>query len=514
MPSSRTLDQVRQLELEAQRATPRMAKAQSTAREAKTRQQVSTQGGEIVDSAIFWVFVAGLAWVPYLYGSNVLEAWGINAVLFPGVAVAYELSLLVRGVSHPVAIKEFWVSAVLLAAVVLWILVQNATWTPSAWHHAIWQMSANELQRPVLGSISVNRDLTTLALIRLITATSVFWITVQLCRNGARANYLIGAIAAIGTGYAGYGLINFIFFSSGPLNWFGNTAATGFVTSTFFNQNHYATYAGIGLVAMCGLILRHYRKEVTSAGESIRFWASSVIEASGQMGALLFAGAATIFIALLLSASRGGILATGLGLAVLGLLWFGHRNDQSPGPGKKRFSTVIIVGLAILTLGSAILLAFGDTIFGKISAHGLHDDARMAVYTITLRSILASPWLGYGYGTFQDVFPMFRDRSLPPYGIWEQAHCTYLEIFQGLGIIFGSMLLASVGLLIWKCLAGALAYRKGTMVCCVAIGAAFLVGVHALVDFSLQMQAVAVTFIAILGAGVAQSKSSRFTTQD
>jgi hypothetical protein len=48
----------------------------------------------------------------------------------------------------------------------------------------------------------------------------------------------------------------------------------------------------------------------------------------------------------------------------------------------------------------------------------------------------------------------------------------------------------------------------------VAVGAAFLVGVHALVDFSLQIQAVALTFMAVLGAGVAQSASSRLTLND
>jgi hypothetical protein len=52
------------------------------------------------------------------------------------------------------------------------------------------------------------------------------------------------------------------------------------------------------------------------------------------------------------------------------------------------------------------------------------------------------------------------------------------------------------------------------MVCCVAVSVAFLAGVHALVDFSLQIQAVTLTFMAVLGAGVAQSKSSRVALHD
>jgi hypothetical protein len=49
---------------------------------------------------------------------------------------------------------------------------------------------------------------------------------------------------------------------------------------------------------------------------------------------------------------------------------------------------------------------------------------------------------------------------------------------------------------------------------CVAAGVAFLVGIHSLADFSLQIQAIAVTFMALLGAGVAQSKSSRLMLAD
>ena len=49
---------------------------------------------------------------------------------------------------------------------------------------------------------------------------------------------------------------------------------------------------------------------------------------------------------------------------------------------------------------------------------------------------------------------------------------------------------------------------------CVAVGAAILVGAHALVDFSLQIQAVALTVAALLGAGLAQAESSRVSLDD
>ena len=55
---------------------------------------------------------------------------------------------------------------------------------------------------------------------------------------------------------------------------------------------------------------------------------------------------------------------------------------------------------------------------GRITQQGFYDNSRMAVYTITMRSILDAPLLGYGYGTFADVFPMFRDQSVSTFGTW------------------------------------------------------------------------------------------------
>src|SRR5262249_45126612 len=145
----------------------------------------------MVDRALLWAFIAGLAWCPFWFGSNALLAWGVNAVLFPGLVIIYELSLLIRDEPHPVGIKQIKIPAALFAAVVIGILTKNATWPPDWLHHPIWKMAADALDKPIDGSISVNRDLTTLALLRLITAASVFWIAMQLCRNASRANLLL-----------------------------------------------------------------------------------------------------------------------------------------------------------------------------------------------------------------------------------------------------------------------------------------------------------------------------------
>jgi O-antigen ligase len=460
----------------------------------------------IVEHGLFWALVAGLAWCPFWFGSNEPLAWGINALLFPGLVVIYEISLLVRGECHPIAIKHVKAPAALFAVVVLWIFIQNATWTPGWLHHPIWKMSADALERPIVGSISVDRDLTTLALLRLITSASALWIALQLSRDAARAYLLLWSVAAIGCAYAGYGLF-VLGVTPGQVLWYKNPFWGGVVSSTFISPDSYAAYAGVGLVTICALILRLYRDEFLVVGGSFRFRIATFVEVTGKKAAAPLAGAFVILVALLLSGSRGGIAATALGLAVLVILTLRMRRRGSV----EQREVILIFGAL---LAAVAFIAFGDVLVGKISRVGIADEGRVGVYAIMVGSILDAPWLGYGYGTFADVFPMFRDQSLNTSGHWGQAHNTYLEVFQGLGLPFGLMLVASVVLLVLRCVKGAMVRRENELIPCVAASVGFLLGAHALVDFSLQMQAVAITFMAMLGAGVAQSASSRWALED
>ena len=114
----------------------------------------------------------------------------------------------------------------------------------------------------------------------------------------------------------------------------------GFVTSTFINPNSFAAYAGMGFVAICGLILRLYRHEFTAVGGSIRFRIATFIEVTGQKGLALLGGAFVILVALLLSGSRGGIAATAFGLFVLGALTLRLRKQQFA----EQREAIIVVG--------------------------------------------------------------------------------------------------------------------------------------------------------------------------
>ena len=455
-----------------------------------------------LDDAVFFALIGGLAWVPFWYGSNVPEAWGANAMLFPGLAIAHELSIAARGGRHPVGLRALAAPAALFAAVVLWIVFQIAVWVPGTLVNPIWGVATEALGQPLAASISVDRGLTMLALVRLLTAASVFWLAVQLCRDSARAHRLITAVAAIGAAYAVYGLVAM---KGGQLRWLDISSTDGRLTSTFVNHNSYAAYAGVGFIAAAGLLIRQYQLGAVDGG-SRRLRLASAIEVTGGSGAALLAAAFLSLTALLLTGSRGGVLATCAGILVLAVLAMQHRPH-----GRRRPVAAIAI---LVALTAAALLSFGALFAGNLGEHGLADDNRLAVLLLTLRSALDAPLLGFGYGTFRDVFTLYRDHSVSVAGIWGQAHDTYAEALQGLGLVFGAMLIGTLGLLALRCARGALTRRADATVPRVAAAVACLLGVHSTADFSLQIQAVALTFMAVLGAGVAQATSSRVDIGD
>jgi O-antigen ligase len=451
--------------------------------------------GITAEGVIFALFIAGLAWVPYWLGSNRLIAWGINAILFAGLASLYEFSLLIRGAAHPVPIKRIRLVAILFALVIVWIVLQNAPWMPTTWQHPIWQLTSDVLSWPVAGSISVDRDLTALALLRLVTAAGTFWLALQLCRNTTRARLLIWSVIGISACYAAVGLFALGFMPNGRL--FSEFGAIKFITSTFVNQNNYATFAGIGLIAAVAAILRVYRRAFAQTGDLLRLQIATLISTTGSKGALPLALAAVILAALLLTGSRGGIISAMCGVLVLFTLNIGR--TRRPG-----WNEVLLVIFASLLVAIAFA-GFGDVLVGRITAQGLYDPGRPAVLTVTLRSILSAPLLGFGYGTFSTAFPMFRDDSIGISLVWDKAHDTYLEIFQGLGLLFGAALIACVVILVWECVKGARTRRRDATIPAIAASVSVLVGLNGFVDFSLQIQAVTLTYMAVLGAGVAQA---------
>ncbi len=68
--------------------------------------------------------------------------------------------------------------------------------------------------------------------------------------------------------------------------------------------------------------------------------------------------------------------------------------------------------------------------------------------------------LGFGDGTFQEIFPMYRDKTLDFISFWGKAHNSYLELVQGLGVPVALLFVAAIVLLAGRSIVAALTRRQ------------------------------------------------------
>lgn len=465
--------------------------------------------GETFDDVLLILFALAVAGLPFLFGSNDLATWGLNAALFGSILVLFEAGVVARGGTRPVAARHVAWAAVIFVGLAGWIVFQVSSWAPSGWDSAFWEPTREVLARvpdagPVTGRISATPDEGVLGLVRLLTCAAAFYLALQLCRDTLRAHLFIVAFAVAAVGYAVYGILQVRFFPDTML-WVEKTHYRDAVTSTFVNRNSYATYAGMGLVAIVGLLLGVAQRASRGRHQPIALRVAAFVEAMIRRGLVLVLAMMVVTVALLGTGSRAGIVASLLGVITLLV--------ATVALGRQR-----IVSIAILSVAGAVIAALVLS-FGGLFADRLADSGdvgvRLSVARRAFEAARDAPWTGFGYGSFDRVFAVYRDPNDLMDSIlfhWDKAHNSYVELLFDLGLPATLAVALLLGGLLVQMIRNALGRETLPMVSLITLAASALVLAHATLDFSLQIQAVTLTFAALLGAGLAQSWSRRLDT--
>ena len=351
--------------------------------------------------------------------------------------------------------------------------------------------------------ITVNSAATAESMMRFLTYVCIFLSTFVVSRDEKQGAFLMRAVVSAAMIYAVYGLLRTAT-GSDKLLWFDQGAYRG-LTASFVNPNSAATYFGMATCLSLLLLLRRTRHLINSADveRSARAGLERFIHGMGGRLGLELAGFVLLLTATLLTRSRAGVFATLIALAV-GLVLQGLKDYRVNG----RLVAMLVI-LVSAAAGFAAFQASGMGVAERILATELTKESRLAVFDDTLVAISDHALMGTGLGTFEDIFPLYRTETPLSYDVLDKAHNDYLEILLGLGVPAGMAIIVGILSLVYRCFRGVFVRQRNSYMPMAAVLVGILVGFHAFFDFSLQIQAIAMTFAVILGVGVAQSVSDR-----
>lgn len=445
----------------------------------------------------FALLLALVVLVAVPFGANRMWAWGLLAIVV-GIAM---LSMAIAAAANPANLALAWRHYRLLAVgylvVLAWMLVQAWTGMPEFLHHPLWREAAGALGTPVRGAISLDPAASLSEASKFIAYGGVFWLALQFAASDHSARVIFWAVLFAAFANAVYGLI--VQFSGGDtILWFKRWSYQGSVIGTFVNRNHFGAFCGLGLLVGFGYLLEELRR--VSAGLSLRTLAG-LLRVSENLSArliLLCIIVLTLGLSVILSGSRGALTATGIGLTAF----------LAGASLSNRISATRVLRFGIVLLGAALVaVAINGTVtLERLSAVGANMHQRLALYKATLTAIADRPLLGTGGGTFESVFLAYRPEAMwSALRRYDYAHNTYLEFGLEHGLVALAIMLFLAVWLMRRLIKGARTRRHNDVFPGVGIGATALVASHALIDFSLEIPAVAVAYLVITAVAYTQS---------
>lgn len=449
-----------------------------------------------LESLCFWFLAAIVVLAPIPFGSYRAWAWSALSVAVGALLLLWSISAARRPKTIRIPWRVLALPAAVFAAVVLWFFFQAASASPESWHHPIWRQAGHALGTDIPGAISINPEATISGIMRFVAYAGVFVLALQFGRAPSRAHAMVWIVALAGLVYALYGLV-LKFAGAEMILWYPRWAYPGSLTSTFVNRNSYGTYAGLGAVATLSLMNAAF---IRSLEKGVRTRAGFIHFTNNLTPSLFFLIAAFVVIAtaLLFSQSRGAFLATILGIGTF-FAMMALRRQQKTGAAIGYVVAFIVAGAVLVSFsGNATLARFADL--------ATQDSGRTAIFALSAHAIAEHPILGWGLGTFRGVFQILRDASfsaLTP--AYQQAHSSYLELALEAGLPAFALMMSLLAGIVGLCVRGVLRRRRRVIYPALGLGVTTLVAAHAAIDFSLQIPAITVTYLFLMGAACGQS---------
>jgi hypothetical protein len=427
---------------------------------------------------LLFLFVAALlngsVSPPYVHISGCLCA-ALFLLCLPIKATSPDMRTLISG------------CVILLVFLALWGGIQSLPLPLFVSGHSIWQ-KVNPILELSTGSLSVNPVRSLTALPALILPGLVFLTTLLLSQSVQGAKRVWISLSLVGAAIV---VISIILEVLLPNTQVFTTYKVGFgsFSGVFVNRNVSAAFFGLTAFALTGTL--YLLRSSTRA----KHRSSADIVKQSLVGLMLF----VVLIAIIATRSRAGTLLS------LPILFFCVAIIFAKAQRKRRIARA----LPVLGAGFVLLVLFGEPVFSRLG--NTSQDLRWCAWGSTITGILDNFWVGTGFGTFKEVFPVYRDpECLGTSAGWHRAHNSFLEFMFGFGVP-AALLAFTLGysLLLSASLTGLRRRKSLRAIPILTLGALGFVSAHSLVDFPLQIPGVAYYCAALMGAGSAISLIKR-----
>jgi hypothetical protein len=454
------------------------------------------------------LFFAVVSFAALPMGANRDWAWAPIAVMVGALAVLVASGL---GTSKGFEVSEAERKPLLalvacFALFVLFGLLQMSTMAPSSPDAWLYEAAARLLGSAHAPVPDLAIDAARNTLLKCLTCGAIFLTARALCRDRDRARLLLlmfvaGAILVVAYGVLMQATTHSCYLGS-YLKKVGAYETTDHcvMSGTFVSSNSFGCYCGMGMVAAMALIFAGRRRKGDMPYGYDEDDEEGIVASLTGFRVTMLAVCLLLLGGLLYSASRAGLAATLASAAALAAMMLRGRWRSRPDLVRIFVAISVVVGIIVLVIA-------GNTIVDKAIRASDGGD-RMQIWRASLQAVRMSPWLGWGLGSFADIYAIVQPMTLPIPN--DLAHSTPLETMVEVGVPMAVVGFAIV-LIPWGVsLYGALTRRRAHRY---LPGAAFAVSavpiLHSVVDFSLQMPAIGFVVSALLGMGWAQAFGRR-----
>lgn len=340
-------------------------------------------------------------------------------------------------------------------------------------------------------NLSIDANSSFRELLQGISLTLFFMLCLLLINSSQRIKTTILVIIASGLFQAVYGSlmtmsgIEYTFFLK-------KETYFGVATGTFINRNHLAGYLVICLSLGLGMMIASLKANTNSWKGLVR----QIFQAILSQKAILRISLVIMVAALVMTHSRMGNSSFFASMGIIGTLAILLK--------KRSVGSTIILLLSLLIIDVAVVGTFFgvDKVIERLEKTSTESESRDEVNLYSIKIIEDNLLNGTGAGTFYNSFPAVREKEIG-FLFYDHAHNDYIEFLTERGVIGIAPLVLLVIITFLVALTALWKRQKALMRGCAfgCLMSMLAMGIHATVDFNLQIPANAATFMLVLALG-------------